>query len=43
LLIDEVEALWAPIAANDDWTAFTKKIEIIQSLGLGYGAKIVAD
>ncbi|MGU3539213.1 protein adenylyltransferase SelO [Methylobacterium sp. A54F] len=26
LLIDEVEALWAPIAEGDDWTAFRDKL-----------------
>ncbi|MEO0319641.1 MAG: YdiU family protein [Pseudomonadota bacterium] len=33
LLIDEVEALWAPIADNDDWTAFEKKIADIRLMG----------
>lgn len=32
LLIDEIEALWAPIACNDDWTLFEQKIKQIQSL-----------
>src|SRR5690606_31757839 len=26
MLIDEVEAIWAPIAEKDDWSAFDKKI-----------------
>ncbi len=29
LPIDEVEALWAPIAAADDWSAFTDKLAAI--------------
>lgn len=27
LLIDEIEALWAPIAENDDWSLFSTKLE----------------
>ena len=33
MLIDEVEAIWAPIAARDDWSAFTAKIAAIRSMG----------
>jgi uncharacterized protein YdiU (UPF0061 family) len=33
MLIDEVEALWAPIAERDDWSAFTAKIAAIRSMG----------
>jgi uncharacterized protein YdiU (UPF0061 family) len=29
LLYDEIEALWAPIAGSDDWSAFNRKIEAI--------------
>ncbi len=29
MLIDEVEALWAPIAADDDWSAFHAKLDDI--------------
>ncbi|MGA9659653.1 MAG: YdiU family protein [Asticcacaulis sp.] len=29
LLIEEIEAIWAPIAAHDDWTAFDAKLERI--------------
>jgi len=31
--IDEVEAIWAPIAATDDWSAFTAKIAAIRRMG----------
>lgn len=33
LLIDDVEAIWAPIAQRDDWSAFEKKISDIRSMG----------
>ena len=33
VLIDEVEALWAPIAASDDWSAFNAKIDAIRTMG----------
>ena len=32
LLIEEVEALWAPIAEADDWTAFEAKLADIEAL-----------
>jgi uncharacterized protein YdiU (UPF0061 family) len=32
LLIDEVEAIWAPIADGDDWTAFEAKLADIEAL-----------
>ncbi len=31
LLIQDIEALWEPIARNDDWSDFDKKIQAIQS------------
>lgn len=31
LLIDELEAIWEPIARSDDWTLFDKKISEIRS------------
>ena len=37
MLIDEVEALWAPIAAADDWGAFAAKIEAVREMGEAYG------
>ncbi|OYU14331.1 MAG: selenoprotein O [Alphaproteobacteria bacterium PA4] len=33
MLIDEVEAIWAPIAAADDWSALTAKIAAIRRMG----------
>lgn len=38
--IEEVEAIWAPIAADDDWTRFEAKIVAIRELGdaMGCGA-----
>ena len=37
LLIDEVEALWAPIAEHDDWSLFTAKLAHIDSARIAYG------
>lgn len=37
LLIDEVEALWTPIAEADDWSAFEAKIAAIQAAREAYG------
>lgn len=31
LLIDEIENIWAPIASQDDWSLFEKKLEEIRS------------
>ena len=33
MLIDEVEALWAPIADHDDWGAFHAKLAQIRAMG----------
>ncbi len=33
LLIDEVETIWGPIAASDDWTGLTEKVEAIRRMG----------
>ncbi len=33
LLIDEVEALWTPIAERDDWSSFDAKIAAIRDMG----------
>ena len=33
VLIDEVEAIWAPIADSDDWSAFHAKIAAIRDMG----------
>ncbi|MDB5569835.1 MAG: selenoprotein [Hyphomicrobiales bacterium] len=35
LLIDEVEAIWAPIAERDDWSAFDAKIAAIRKMRAG--------
>jgi len=37
MLIDEVEALWAPIAASDDWSPLSGKLEDIRSMAQAYG------
>ncbi|EIM28159.1 protein adenylyltransferase SelO [Microvirga lotononidis] len=39
MLIDEVEALWAPIAAEDDWMPFQTKLTEIRSMAQAYGAE----
>ncbi len=33
MLIEEVEAIWAPVAAADDWTRFDAKIDAIRTMG----------
>lgn len=38
MLIDEVEALWAPIAGDDDWSAFHAKLAAIRSMADAYAA-----
>lgn len=38
MLIDEVEALWAPIAAADDWSALERKLAEIRAMAEVYGA-----
>ncbi|WP_225204766.1 protein adenylyltransferase SelO family protein [Novosphingobium huizhouense] len=37
MLIDEVEAIWAPIAEHDDWTAFAAKIAAVRRMGEAHG------
>jgi hypothetical protein len=39
MLIDEVEALWAPIATNDDWTSLFAKLEDIRLMAEAYGTE----
>lgn len=39
LLIDDVEAIWAPIAERDDWSAFEQKINDIRAMGKLFEAK----
>jgi serine/tyrosine/threonine adenylyltransferase len=36
MLIDEVEAIWAPIAAEDDWSAFSAKLGSILEMAQAY-------
>ena len=36
MLIEEVEALWAPIAAADDWSAFEAKLAAIEQMRQAY-------
>jgi hypothetical protein len=33
MLIDEVEAIWAPIAAADDWGPLNAKVAAIRRMG----------
>ena len=33
MLIDEVEAIWAPIAATDDWSALHAKVATVRAMG----------
>jgi len=37
MLIDEVEAIWAPIAADDDWSVFDLVLAEIAEMGAVYG------
>lgn len=37
LIIEEVEALWAPIAATDDWAPLTEKLGRIEAARAAYG------
>lgn len=37
MLIEEVEALWAPIAERDDWSAFADKLAAIDRMAEAYG------
>ena len=36
MLIDEVEAIWEPIAASDDWSALEAKLETIGAIRDAY-------
>ena len=33
MTIDEVEAIWEPIAASDDWSALHQKITALREMG----------
>jgi hypothetical protein len=37
MLIDEVEAIWAPIAEEDDWSGFDRALNQIEDMGEAYG------
>jgi uncharacterized protein YdiU (UPF0061 family) len=37
LLYDQIEALWAPIAETDDWSAFEAKLTAIEAARVGWG------
>ena len=37
MTIDEVEAIWAPIAANDDWSLLSNKLVAIHQMREAYG------
>lgn len=37
MLIDEVEAIWAPVAEADDWSRFGEKLQAIAEMGEAYG------
>jgi hypothetical protein len=37
LLIDQIEALWTPIAADDDWSAFHAKLAGIETARVAWG------
>jgi serine/tyrosine/threonine adenylyltransferase len=37
LLYDEIEAIWAPISARDDWTEFNAKLAAIERARIAWG------
>jgi hypothetical protein len=39
MLIDEVEAIWEPIAAHDDWTALEAKVAAVRRMGAAMGKR----
>ena len=43
LLIDDVEALWAPIAERDDWQAFAAKLADIAEVSRTLGNDLIAE
>jgi uncharacterized protein YdiU (UPF0061 family) len=42
MLIDEVEAIWTPIAGQDDWSQFNAKLTAIEAMAEAYGTAPVA-
>jgi serine/tyrosine/threonine adenylyltransferase len=39
MYIDEVEAIWAPIAASDDWTLLENKVSAIRRMGAALASR----
>jgi serine/tyrosine/threonine adenylyltransferase len=39
MLIDEVEAIWQPIAEGDDWSALFGKVEAVRRMGKAMGVR----
>jgi hypothetical protein len=39
MLIDEVEAIWEPIATRDDWTALEAKVAAVRRMGEALGER----
>jgi hypothetical protein len=37
MLIEEVEAIWKPIADSDDWSVFHAKLKAIDEMREAYG------
>ena len=42
MLIEEVEAIWAPIAAADDWSLLSAKLDEIDRVAEAYGTRTAA-
>ncbi len=42
MLIEEVEAIWAPIAESDDWSLFQDKISVIRRMGEALANRVTA-
>lgn len=40
MLVDELEAIWSPIAENDDWRGFTEVLVDIAEMGDAYGYRV---
>jgi hypothetical protein len=40
MLIDEVEAIWEPIASEDDWSSFEQKVADIRHMSDALGIKL---
>jgi serine/tyrosine/threonine adenylyltransferase len=43
MLIDEVEAIWAPITEDDDWSAFGQALSDIDAMGAAYDLRPEGD